>query len=175
METDEPILRARDLMQRDIISVRPETPILDVHRLFVEEEIHGAPVIGRNDKIEGVITTLDLVRVMRDELESGAGPTVSTYFRDEAPYSAAEVATITEDLKDRIDELAARDAMSRELVTVEPETPIHEVARVMTEQHVHRVLVVSSRGLEGVLTTFDLLRAISRPIASAPHATGYSR
>ncbi len=175
METDEPILRARDLMQRDVISVRPETPILDVHRLFVEEEIHGAPVIGRHDKIEGVITTLDLVRVMRDELEAEPGSSVSAYFREEAAYAPADLGEMTENLKQRIDELSARDAMSRELVTVEPETPIHEVARVMHEQHIHRVLVVSSRGLEGVLTTFDLLRAIAQPPASMPHATGYSR
>jgi predicted transcriptional regulator len=36
METDEPVLRVRDLMQRDVISVTPETPILDVYRLFIE-------------------------------------------------------------------------------------------------------------------------------------------
>jgi CBS domain-containing protein len=35
---------ARDLMQAGVISVSPETPLLDVHRLFVEEEISGAPV-----------------------------------------------------------------------------------------------------------------------------------
>ena len=34
-------MKARDVMERDVISVGPETPVLDLHRLFVEEEIHG--------------------------------------------------------------------------------------------------------------------------------------
>jgi len=37
MESEEPIIRARDLMERDVITVTPETRLLDVHRLFVEE------------------------------------------------------------------------------------------------------------------------------------------
>src|ERR1044071_9436351 len=42
---------ARDLMQRDIITVTPETPILDVHGLFVEEELHGAAEAG-DDRVK---------------------------------------------------------------------------------------------------------------------------
>ena len=51
METDAPIVRARDLMQRDIITVSPDMPILDVYRLFVEEEIHGAPAVWAAEKL----------------------------------------------------------------------------------------------------------------------------
>jgi CBS domain-containing protein len=49
--------------------------------------------------------------------------------------------------------------MTRELVTVRPDAPVAEVARVMREQRVHRVLVIDDLQLVGVLTTFDLLRA----------------
>src|SRR3569833_3442436 len=86
METDEPILRARDLMVRDIISVTPDTTILDVHRLFVEEEIHGAPVIDENERVLGVITPLDLLRATRDEL----APTTSSYFQADPPVDNGE-------------------------------------------------------------------------------------
>jgi CBS domain-containing protein len=36
-------------MVRELITVTPETLLFDVHRLFVEEEIHGAPVVDEND------------------------------------------------------------------------------------------------------------------------------
>ena len=60
------------------------------------------------------------------------------------------------------EDLTAGDIMTRELVTVSPDTSIAEVAQTMREQHVHRVLVVEKRELLGVLTTFDLLRAFVR-------------
>ncbi|HEX7699431.1 MAG TPA: CBS domain-containing protein, partial [Kofleriaceae bacterium] len=59
---------------------------------------------------------------------------------------------------------------------VDPDTTIEEVARVMLSQRVHRVLVSGANGLEGILTTFDLLHAVSRPRDTrAIHHTGHQR
>ena len=38
----------RDLMERDVLTVSPETSVFDIQRMFVEEEIHGAPVVDDN-------------------------------------------------------------------------------------------------------------------------------
>jgi CBS domain-containing protein len=170
-------LRARALMKRDVITVSPETPILDVHRLFVEEEIHGAPVVGDDGIVHGVVSALDLLRIVRDELEPGAGATATTYFRDELPYSGPDWQSRPEDFQDRVRHLTAADAMTREIVMVGPDATAEDIARTMREQHVHRVLVCEERVLQGVVTTFDLLQAVhARP--ADPHLTeqtGYRR
>jgi predicted transcriptional regulator len=124
-------------MQREVIAVAPETEVLDVHRLFVEEEIHGAPVCDDDGIVRGVVSTLDLLRIVREELE----PTV-----------VRELEGVT-----------ASDAMTAELVTVRPDASIAEVARKMLDQRIHRVLVIEHRMLLGVITTFDLLRALVGP------------
>ena len=124
-------------MQRDLIALSPDTPILDAHRLFVEEEIHGAPVIGEDDRVHGVVSTLDLLRIVRDALEPGAGG---------AAFD---------------DTLTVSEAMTRDVIMVEPDTALAEVARVMLGQRIHRVLVGKDRVVEGMVTTFDLLRALS--------------
>lgn len=178
MESDEPIVRAKDLMERDIITVTPETRLLDVHRLFVEEEIHGAPVVGEDTLVRGVISTLDLLRLVRDELEPGAGATSTSYFRDELPYSGPDWLGMPQDLQDRMQALTVADAMSRELVTVAPTASVDEIARTMLDHHVHRVLVCEDRVLLGVLTTFDLIRVLTRvpaiePLAGTIRHTGY--
>ena len=180
MESDEPIVRARDLMERGVITVTPETRLLDVHRLFVEEEIHGAPVVGEDTLVRGVISTLDLLRLVRDEFEPGAGATSSNYFRAELPYSGPDWLGIPEDFQDRMQTLTAADAMSREIVSVGPDATVEEIAHTMREHRVHRVLVCEDRVLLGVVSAFDLLRVLERlPAASAPHAgvihTGYTR
>lgn len=187
MESDEPIVRARNLMVRDVITVSPETPILDVHRLFVEEEIHGAPVVGDDGCVRGVVSSLDLLRVMREELEPGAGCTATTYFRDQLPYSGPDWLSMPEDFQDRVQELTAADAMTRDLVVVGPDATAYEIAEALIEHHVHRVLVTDEHVLPGVISTFDLLRAVTsvppleaspgqvRPVGNAPRGIAHSR
>ena len=161
-------------MQTDLLTVGPDTPLLDIHRMFAEEEIHGAPVLDEDGRVRGVVSTLDLVRAVRDECESA--DTATAFFRDDRGYAGLSMRTASE-LEARLGELCAADVMTRELVTVTPDTPVAEVARTMREQRIHRVLVVEDRALVGVITSFDMLRAfiperepLARPIAA--HATG---
>lgn len=139
-----PDLLARDVMQSDILAVSPDTRVLDIHRMFVEEEIHGAPVVDDDGEVCGVVSTLDLLRVVRDELE----PAVD-------------------------DGLTARDAMSRELVSVSPTATVAEIANVMRSQRIHRVLVIDDKELVGVITTFDLLRVLvgELPVNRTAHSS----
>lgn len=170
METDEPIVRARDLMQRDLITVTPETRILDVHRLFVEENIHGAPVVGDDGLVYGVISTLDLLRVVRDELEPGAGSTSATYFRDELPYSGPDWYDMPSDFQNRVQTLTAADAMTKDVIMVSPLATVDEVARTLRDHRIHRVLVGEDRVLQGLITTFDVLRLLTDVSDRFPHA-----
>ncbi len=144
---------AGDLMQRDLVVVQADTPILDVHRLFVEEEIHGAPVVDDNQRVRGVISTLDLLRVVRDEVE------------------------VNDDLQDRVQNLTASDAMTKEIVSLTSEATIEQVAATMLMHRVHRVLVIEDGALVGVISSFDLLRVVAKQKQPAPLAehTGYGR
>lgn len=144
------MLRARDFMQTALLTVSPETSIIDIHKLFVEEEIHGAPVIDDAGLVRGVVSTLDLLRAVNDEVD----PAQMTQ-----SYFGSEWSLAGDELPARLREVTAADVMTRALVAVRSDTTIVEVARVMREQHVHRVLVIDDRELVGVVTTFDLLRA----------------
>lgn len=169
---------AGDLMQRDLIVVQTDTPILDVHRLFVEEEIHGAPVVDDDQRVRGVISTLDLLRIVRDELEPGAGRTVSTYFREQMPFSAPAWMDVDEDLQNRVQHLTASDAMTKEIVSLTSQATIDQVAATMLKHHVHRVLVIEEGALVGVISSFDLLHVVAkRPGKRAERVerTGYGR
>lgn len=123
-------LRARDFMQTDVMVITTDTSLLDIHRMFVQEEIHGAPVVDDDGTVRGVITSLDLLKPGADDVDS--------------------------------ERLTAADVMTREVVSVPPNMPVEEVAATMRHQHVHRVLVIDDGELLGVLTTFDLLRALVR-------------
>lgn len=144
--TPEPVCAA-DVMTRELITVTPETRLLDIHRLFLEEEIHGAPVIGEDGIVYGLVTTIDLVRAVRDAEDNG----------------------------ERVEDLVAADAMTKDPIMVDPQTSVEELARTMVEQRIHRVLVGKDRMLEGVVTAFDLMRVVAGGVPTNVRHTGYSR
>ena len=59
---------------------------------------------------------------------------------------------------------AARDHMSRDLLTVDASMPLADVAAQMVERSVGAVLVLDGERLSGILTERDVLRAVARGI-----------
>ncbi len=59
---------------------------------------------------------------------------------------------------------AARDHMSRDLLTVDSSMPLAGVAAQMVERSVGAVLVLEGERLSGILTERDVLRAVARGI-----------
>ena len=47
-------------------------------------------------------------------------------------------------------------------ITVSPDTPLSEVARLMIERKVHHVVVTDSEGIAGVVSSFDFVRTFLR-------------
>jgi CBS domain-containing protein len=63
---------------------------------------------------------------------------------------------------------AVRRYMTADVVTVGPDTPLPELARVMVHAGIHRVLVVDElRRPTGIVTSMDILAAVARAEAPA--------
>jgi CBS domain-containing protein len=150
---------AKDLMETHVMSVDPETSLLDVHRLFVEEQISGAPVVDERGLLLGVISTTDLMRAVDEERDTAIVD--AQYFRDVLPYTAPDWATAgEEDFQDRLRERRVTDVMTRGLIAVPPGSDAAEIARVLREHRIHRVFVVEDQNLLGVISAFDVLRVL---------------
>lgn len=147
--------RARDVMQSPVVSIERDASLLDAHRLFVEEEIHGAPVVDADGAVVGVLSTLDLLRTVAEEHESGRSDAV--YYRDLLPYSTPDWATDSEDFQDRLSDLRVVDAMSEAVISVAPDATIAQVAATLRENGIHRVLVAEKERLLGIISSQDLL------------------
>ena len=146
---------ARDVMQTYLISVNPETPLLEVHRLFVDEEINGAPVVYETGRLLGVISSVDLLRAVEEEHDAASAG--SNYLQDFLEVSGPDWQGGSDNFQDRLGERTVSDAMTRGGITVTPETPIPEVAASLRKHRIHRVFVVDGDQLCGVISTFDLV------------------
>ena len=49
-------------------------------------------------------------------------------------------------------------------ISVSPDTPISDVARLMIERKIHHVVVTGSQGIEGVVSSFDFVRTFLRDV-----------
>jgi CBS domain-containing protein len=148
-------------MQTHVVTVQRAASLLDVQRLLVEEEIHGAPVVDEEGELLGVISSTDVLRAADEEHNSARVRT--NYFRDVLPYSSPHSPDWSQqpvDLQDALSQIRAEDVMTRSVLAVPPDAPAAQVARVLREHRVHRVFVVERGRLCGVVSTLDLLRVI---------------
>ena len=148
-------LKARDVMQTGVITVDPEASLLDVHRLFVADEITGAPVVDDRGSVIGVITSFDLLRSVDEERDTVA--VESRYYRDSLAASGPDGLGPPDEFQDRLAERAVSEVMTTGAISVDVEESVSQVARTICEHKIHRVLVTRGNELVGMITTFDLV------------------
>lgn len=150
-------LRARDIMQTQLVTVSPSLPLVEFEVLLEREGISGMPVVD-GAKLCGVVSRTDLVRAFANA--EGSAEATLAYYREVAgavpgPTSAVRMAS------EQVATSAVRDIMTNEIVAVSADRPIREVAQMMVARGVHRLLVTEEHRLLGLLTTLDLVRAIA--------------
>jgi CBS domain-containing protein len=150
---------ARDVMERQVVTVTPQTTLAELADLLISRRVSGVPVVQRG-AVVGVISRSDFARVLSLE-RSLAGLIAEGEAHDEfAPGEAVEA--IPARLGAAIEGRTVGDVMVAAPVTVSPETPIEEVAQVMERHHLHRVLVVEGKALRGVISTLDIVKLLAR-------------
>lgn len=124
-------LRVGNLMSVDPVVIDAEAPIVEAEQLLKSYRISGLPVVHEGGLL-GVISQTDLLSARSSELIG-------------ANWERVKV----------------RHLMSRPAVTVHLATTVARAARLMLDEHIHRVVVVDDEGIPvGVLTTSDLLHTI---------------
>jgi CBS domain-containing protein len=79
MKTEElAMLRAKDVMSTDVISVKKDDPIFDAVKILVENNISGLPVVNDDMTLTGILSEKDLVNLFYENREAD-GKTVGDY------------------------------------------------------------------------------------------------
>lgn len=151
------MLRARDIMQAHVVTVNPGLPLADFEQLLEREGVSGLPVVD-NAGLCGVVSRTDLIRTLADA-EGSAAATLAYY--QEVGGAAPNPTSAGRMASDQIATKVVRDIMTTELVAVSGDRPVRDVAQMMVNRGVHRLLVTEGRRLLGLVTTLDLVRAIA--------------
>ncbi|MCR9244332.1 MAG: CBS domain-containing protein [bacterium] len=145
-------LRAADIMRREVVTVRDSDTIGEVEVIIADAGVSGVPVVTVDGRIVGVISMRDLVNQhAAGDPEPLPLPTVDDDGED----------SLIEPSRPKSAEVRAADLMSPVIESTHPEVDLRTVARQMIDRNVHRVLVVEDGQLRGIISTFDLLRALA--------------
>jgi len=60
----EVLFKVKDIMSKDVITVKPTTPILEAVKILVEQNISGLPVVSDDMQLLGIVTEKDLLNLL---------------------------------------------------------------------------------------------------------------
>ena len=146
----------RDIMDANPQTVREDTPVQEVVRVLRQNELPGVPVVNEGGRCVGIITENDLV--ISDEDGALHLPHYIELF---GGIVFLEPLQRFEDRLRKAFAAKAEDMMTRDPVTVDPETTVREAAHVIAEQGHNRLPVAEHGRLVGVVTRVDVLGALA--------------
>ena len=127
------MLRVRDAMTREVVTVGPEAGVGEAWGLCRERNIRHLPVV-EGGRLVGIVSDRDL--------------------RDVSPPRGSQ------DEENTLGYVRVRDMMSREVVTAHPLDTIEHAARVIYENRFNCLPVVADGELAGIITSSDLVRTL---------------
>jgi CBS-domain-containing membrane protein len=155
-------LTARDLMIGDVVTVPRDMGMQAAARRLGQMHISGAPVVDEQGRCVGVLSSNDFVsccaanrtRCAKHRAEANCGP---CSFPD-CVSSEWQMVNVTESV-----EGMARDHMTPDPVTARPETPIAQLAQMMVDGQIHRLIIVDNQHRPlGIVSATDIMAAVAR-------------
>ena len=140
----------RDWMTRDIITISPDTSILEAGQLMVDRTIRRLPVV-EDEALTGIVTYGDV---------RGARATVT---------GSLDIW----ELSYRLSKLTIREIMTPNPVTVSPDDTIGQAAQLMLNYMIGGLPVMDHNGrLVGIITESDIFRVVVRHWMHSDSDTG---
>lgn len=148
------MLSAKDIMNREVVTVRPETEITAAARILLDRKINGVPVVNDKGTVVGILCQSDLI-VQQKKMPI---PSLFTFL------DGLIALTSMKQLEKEVRKIAATvvaDAMTPDPVTVKPDTSIETVAALMVDNSFHTLPVVENGRLVGIIGKADVLRTLT--------------
>jgi CBS domain-containing protein len=145
-------LTAKDVMNAEVLSVPPDLTVHELSVFLVEHQISGAPVVDQRGELVGLVSLTDIAEsdALREDAPDPEAP------RRRRARSREDLAGLRVHRSD----LLVRDIMTPTVFSVDPDTPVPEMARTMIAGRIHRLLVTEAGRVAGIVTSLDLLRLL---------------
>ena len=147
------MIKVKDIMTTNVITVTPQTEIVQATKLLLENHINGVPVTDETGKLVGILCQSDLIA----QQKKLPVPSFFTLLDGLVPLTSMKY------LESQVRKIAAitvAQAMTPNPVVVQPDSSIEEVAALMVDNNFHTIPVVHKGELVGIVGKEDILRTL---------------
>lgn len=129
-------MRVRDLMQVTVKTIGTNAPVADAIVTLADSHISAVPVVDAGGRMVGVVSSTDILT------------------------SEAEACDCTE-RESLFEDTSVSEIMTPRPLTVSPDADVREAAQQMLYAEIHRLFVVETDRVVGVISTSDIMRAVA--------------
>jgi CBS domain-containing protein len=161
----EAVMKAIDVMVRDVITIGPDDSIADAAKLIADNDVSALPVVDDDGHLVGIISEGDLMS--REEI----GAAVHHPWWIEAVTPAATLAAeFAKSHGKRVEEV-----MSEHVITATEDAPLAEIAAILERNRIKRVPIVRDGELVGIVSRSNLVQALASNGGAASGSLDASR
>ena len=142
------MVNAGQLMKKDIYTVREEEKVRDLLRVFVEKQVSGVPVLGKDHTLAGIITEADILRQIHQP------PSFIDFVNYFVVLDSDRV--ITGQIMEMLDR-PVKDLMTKDVITVDEETSLAKISQILSRRKFKKLPVVDGQKLVGVINRSDVI------------------
>jgi CBS domain-containing membrane protein len=145
---------AAEIMTTDVAAVHPDTPVPQVAEAMGRRGVSGVPVVEASGQVVGVISEKDFLARMGVKDAKNFMSLVAGCLRTKGCVALPIKAAL------------ARDIMTSPAVTVAPDTPVRDIARLFAQKFINRAPVTDPAGrLLGLVSRGDIVTATMGGVA----------
>jgi len=123
-------------MTRDPIVIRDDTPIDEAMKIMRDNKVRRLPVLNKKGALAGIVSEKDLL------------------YASPSPATSLSIY----ELHYLMSKITVRDVMITAVITVAEDTPLEEAARIMADNKIGGLPVMSNGELVGIITETDLFK-----------------
>ena len=147
------MLKVKDIMTKEVITVSPEAEILYATKLLLENRLNGVPVTNETGKLVGILCQSDLIAQQKKL------PVPSFFSFLDGLITLTSMKQFEKDVQ-KIAAITVAQAMTPNPIVVRPDTDIEAVAALMVDNNFHTIPVVDEGELVGIVGKEDILRTL---------------
>ena len=129
------------------ITVKQDVAIDEALKIMRDAKVRRLPVLDKNGKLVGIVAEKDLL------------------YASPSPATSLSI----HELHYLLSQIAVKDVMTKNVITVEEDTPLEEVARIMADNKVGSTPVVRQGELVGIITETDVFKILLEMMGAREH------
>jgi CBS domain-containing protein len=148
-------MKVKEIMTKDVITVKKNTPISEVAKIMLEKKIHAVPVVDEENKVLGIITETDFFT--KDSSNMVYMPSLIDFINSgKMQYENGD-----KEAMHAVLHAEAKDIMSAKCENVSPEMEVEDFIKLIKERSFNSYAVTDDAGvLLGIITVADAIKLL---------------